>query len=128
MGREAEECVTVRDLDNANFSESMIAYPSECSTAEISLGDMADESINLTNNFQLAGFQHVIGTLWGADDDHDDAVALIASFFYLAMVKYKDKKNAPACLALHGAIMQYRNVEDNAVQVSKWAPFIHLGC
>jgi tetratricopeptide (TPR) repeat protein len=125
IGREAEERLTVQDLDEVSYTSSKVAYLSACSTAEISLRNMADESINVANNFQLAGFQHVIGTLWGADDD---AAAQIASFFYPGLIIYKDDGNAAVAQALHDAVVQYRNLGDNAMQVSKWAPFIHLGC
>ncbi|KAI9663909.1 MAG: hypothetical protein M1821_007399 [Bathelium mastoideum] len=125
VGREAEERLSVKDLDSINNKNFKIAYLSACSTAEIGLNGVADESINLANSFQLAEFQHVIGTLWGADDD---AAAQIASLFYPALLRLKDKNNASVAQALHEAVIQYRNSEGKTMEPSKWAPFIHLGC
>lgn len=45
-----------------------MAYLSACATAEQPDGKLADETIHLANAFQTLGFQHVIGTMWGAND------------------------------------------------------------
>ncbi|KAK2051308.1 hypothetical protein LY76DRAFT_528824, partial [Colletotrichum caudatum] len=38
-------------------------------TGRVQDKDSTDESIHLTSAFQLAGFRHVIGTLWEVDDE-----------------------------------------------------------
>lgn len=44
-----------------------LAFLSACTTAVGSAG-LPDEAIHLTSAFQLAGYAHVIGTLWPAAD------------------------------------------------------------
>ncbi|EFQ34253.1 TPR domain-containing protein [Colletotrichum graminicola M1.001] len=45
-----------------------LAFLSACGTGQNKDEESADESIHLTSAFQLAGFRHVIGTLWEVDD------------------------------------------------------------
>ncbi|KAK2037004.1 TPR domain-containing protein, partial [Colletotrichum somersetense] len=54
---------------NGSASEQFLAYLSACGTGQIQDEDSIDESIHLTSAFQLAGFRHVIGTLWEVDDE-----------------------------------------------------------
>jgi CHAT domain-containing protein len=121
IGREFEERLTVQDLDALNHDHGVIAYLSACSTAEIRAVFLAEESVHLASTFQIAGFRHVIGTLWGADDD---AAVKVASKFYQDLLQRSDITVAQA---LHNAILCYRDT-DNHAAISKWAPFIHLGC
>ncbi|KAH6982579.1 hypothetical protein EDB80DRAFT_544943, partial [Ilyonectria destructans] len=44
------------------------AYLSACGTGQILDEGSVDESIHLANACQLAGFRHVVGTLWSVDD------------------------------------------------------------
>jgi len=60
-----------------------LAYLSACSTAEQADGRLADEAIHLANSLQSLGFRHVVGTMWGADDD---AAGQMARRFYEQLV------------------------------------------
>lgn len=66
-----DEPFTVASLLETNLSSNppFLAYLSACGTGQILDDDSIDESIHLTNAFQLAGFRHVIGTLWSVDDE-----------------------------------------------------------
>ncbi|KIW57848.1 hypothetical protein PV05_02405 [Exophiala xenobiotica] len=125
LGREKQERLTLGDLDTVSRDDTEIADLSACSTAELKVEDLVDESIHLASAFQLSGFRHVIGTLWGADDA---AAVAIAGKFYEELLK--DSKSEELCVshALHHAMMNFRNRQDNRAAVWKWAPFIHLGC
>lgn len=83
------------------------------------------ESVHLASAFQLSGFQHVIGTLWGAEDS---AAVRIASDFYRFLLQHDDIGGLAVARALHDAVLAFRNTDDNHKAVSQWAPFIHLGC
>jgi CHAT domain-containing protein len=87
--------------------------------------NLADESIHLASSFQLAGFRHVIGTLWGADDN---AAVEVAKKFYKDLPQYSENGYVSAARALHDAVISFRNTGENWKDISKWAPFIHLGC
>jgi CHAT domain-containing protein len=45
-----------------------LAYLSACGTGQILDETSVDESIHLASAFELAGFRHVMGTLWSVDD------------------------------------------------------------
>ncbi|KAI6352923.1 hypothetical protein MCOR31_011814 [Pyricularia oryzae] len=63
--------LTVESLFERNLSarSRFLAYLSACGTGRIQDSSSVDESIHLTTAFQLAGFRHVIGTLWEVDDE-----------------------------------------------------------
>ncbi|KAF3034661.1 hypothetical protein E8E12_001700 [Didymella heteroderae] len=69
-----EDCksdpLTVADLmENSLRDHSpFLAYLSACGTGEIRDQKYFDESIHLISACQLAGFRHVIGTLWEVED------------------------------------------------------------
>ena len=79
MRRETKELLTINDLDIISHESAQIIYLSACSTAEMKARNLVNESIHLASTFQLSGFQHVIGTLWGADNN---AAVEVASKFY----------------------------------------------
>ena len=125
LGKETVEKLTIEDLDTISCQNAQIVYLSACSTAEVGVMNLADESVHLASSFQLAGFRHVIGTLWGV---HDDAAVEVAKRFYENLpVSGEDGYISPA-KALHDAVVSYRNTENNQKNCSKWASFIHLGC
>ncbi|KAF5497856.1 hypothetical protein CGCS363_v008003 [Colletotrichum siamense] len=63
--------LTVENLTSINLSRKTpwIAYLSACSTGENQAERLQDESIHLVNACQLAGFPHVVGSLWMIDDE-----------------------------------------------------------
>ncbi|KAI0197581.1 CHAT domain-containing protein [Astrocystis sublimbata] len=63
--------LTVRDLQALRFYETgppLLAYLSACSTGRIADEQLVDEGIHLMGACRLAGFRHVIGTLWEVSD------------------------------------------------------------
>ncbi|KAF3316707.1 hypothetical protein TWF173_001371 [Orbilia oligospora] len=66
--------LTVEHLTELNFrqksSAPWLAYLSACSTSDSNAEKLHDESINLVTACQLAGFQHVVGSLWEISDKH----------------------------------------------------------
>ncbi|KAH7013025.1 CHAT domain-containing protein [Ilyonectria destructans] len=53
---------------NAGKRTAFLAYLSACGTGQILHGEFLDEGLHLATACQLAGFQHVIGTLWEVND------------------------------------------------------------
>lgn len=62
--------LTVSRLFETNLRDrqQFLAYLSACGTGRVKNDTLVDESLHLIAAFQLAGFQHVIGTLWRVDD------------------------------------------------------------
>ncbi|MFI6085119.1 CHAT domain-containing protein [Streptomyces sp. NPDC051217] len=58
---------TVRDLARLRLPGARLAYLSACDTMRIS-AELADESVHIASAFQMAGFSHVVGSLWPVDD------------------------------------------------------------
>jgi CHAT domain-containing protein len=118
--------LTVKELSTLDFGKARIAYLSACSTAENAREKLSDESIHLASAFQLAGFSHVIATLWEAKDR--GAVPL-AGFFYkhliMELVTFKGDHDAVAH-ALHRALCEVRQ-DKKTRNPLYWAPFVHIG-
>jgi CHAT domain len=88
----------------------------------ISAVRLADEAIHLTSAFQLAGFPHVIGTLWPIADRI--AVA-VASDFYDNLRIGGTLDAGRAAHALHRSV---RAVRDTIPATpSLWAAYLHAG-
>jgi tetratricopeptide (TPR) repeat protein len=57
----------VPDISRLRLTNAELAYLSACSTAHPGTRD-ADQSLHLASAFQLAGFRHVIASLWPLND------------------------------------------------------------
>lgn len=124
LGKGNVEKLTLEHLQSLDHQLSQVAYLSACSTAEIGARDLIDESIHLASTFQLVGFRHVIGCMWGADDDA--AVAVAAKFYgYLLQQNPDTVSSVPR--ALHRAILDLKTRDGNRDNIELWAPFIHVG-
>jgi hypothetical protein len=120
--------LSISDLENIDLKAGAIAYLSACSTAEQSDLKLVDEAIHLANSFQALGFQHVIGTLWGADDT---AAGEVARRFYQKLRVEAGERGSgigsDVGLALHEALTEYKETLNGVKDILKWAPFIHIG-
>jgi hypothetical protein len=59
--------LTVMDVARLRLDEAGLTFLSACSTARTG-AKLADEAIHLSSAFQLAGYRHVIATLWPIGD------------------------------------------------------------
>jgi hypothetical protein len=129
LGRDTVEELTVNEMIDAVLQSgpngAQVAYLSACSTAEIRDLEMLHESIHLASAFQLAGFQHVIGTLWKANDD---TAVSIASKFYKRLFQIQEITGESVSHALHHAVTDVRQAAGASGDLAKWACFIHVGC
>ncbi|RYP37354.1 hypothetical protein DL767_002997 [Monosporascus sp. MG133] len=119
--------LTIGELDGVTLGGAEIAYLSACSTAELPGGKLVDEAINLSNSFQLIGFRHVIGTMWGADDY---VAGEVAKMFYEALLSRKPGEHHGefrVAHALHDALLELRGRPNMREDVIQWGPFIHVG-
>ncbi|MBT2406578.1 MULTISPECIES: CHAT domain-containing protein [unclassified Streptomyces] len=115
--------LTVSALAQVNLERARLAYLSACDTASLRSGPI-DEAIHLTSAFQLAGFPHVVGTLWPIDDRL--AVEVAESFYtHLTTGPAGTLDPDQAATALHHTI---RAVRDRyPATPSLWAAYLHAG-
>ena len=66
----SDRLLTVVSLFKLNLHNHtpFLAYLSVCGTGEIKHDELIDEALYLISACQLAGFQHVISTLWKVND------------------------------------------------------------
>ncbi|KAL2677174.1 hypothetical protein Neosp_010942 [[Neocosmospora] mangrovei] len=139
--------LTVGDVLEVNLSEGnpFLAYLSACETGQVSMPKFRDESVHLIGAYQLAGFRHVIGTLWGVNDD--DSVTM-ATAVYENMLE--DMTDDSVCRSLHKAALRLRNgtrssnvgadqtdarkcvfvrpsTDKSGADRASWVPFVHFG-
>lgn len=100
-----------------------ISYLSACSTADTRGSELADEGLHISSALQLAGFAHVIGSLWVVDDT---VSVLVAGLFYknLILKRKLGLGNRAVAEALREAVLNVRKVHSTPW---KWAAYIHSG-
>jgi CHAT domain len=115
--------LTVAALAPLALDHAQLAYLSACSTARMTETRLLDEAIHLASAFQLAGFPHVIGTLWEIDDK---IAVTIADTFYASLTD-PDGTLDPnrAARALHHATCAQRDRQPATAYL--WASHIHAG-
>ncbi|WP_344668330.1 CHAT domain-containing tetratricopeptide repeat protein [Catenulispora yoronensis] len=123
----ATEPLTVASLALVRLDHAQLAYLSACRTAFTGT-QLLDEAIHLGAAFQLAGFPHVIATLW---EIPDNTAATIADTFYTRLAsRPSDLGNGAldtdrTAEALHHTIRDLRDLHRGLP--SLWAAYIHAG-
>jgi len=101
-----------------------LAYLSACSTTFSAPAELIDESIHLTSGFQLAGFPHVIGTLWPISD----MISVdVADAFYGRLAAGPGGQPAPAARPSRCTTRCAQSVPASPGHPALWAPYIHAG-
>ncbi|MFI9583774.1 CHAT domain-containing protein [Streptomyces sp. NPDC052236] len=111
-----EHPLTVADISRLDLRGAELAYLSACGTAHAGLR-LADESLHLTSALQLAGYRHVVGSLWSVEDTVSKEIAKV---FY----ETPGLPDHPA-RAVHRAVRAGRAAYPDAP--SHWAAHIHVG-
>ncbi|WP_405896796.1 CHAT domain-containing protein [Streptomyces sp. NBC_00727] len=118
--------VTPVALDGAR-----LAYLSACSTAATGPVRLLDESIHLASAFQLAGYSHVISTLWEIDDQLSVRVA--DDFYTRLRSAGGGFALGGAAYALHHSVRRARDgigasdADGAAPGPFFWASYVHIG-
>ncbi|MEU8791404.1 CHAT domain-containing protein [Streptomyces sp. NPDC048643] len=111
--------LSIAEIGRLDLHEAELAYLSACSTGHAGWRH-ADESIHLASAFQLAGFRHVVASLWPLDDH---VAADSADHFYRLM---PDTPSAEAAaMTLHRVIQHLR--AEHPSRPHLWASLIHSG-
>ena len=97
--------LTVADVSALRLTGSL-AYLSACSTAVTSPW-LANEAVHITGAFHLAGYQHVVGTLWPINDA---TASELARDFYDRLTQHSTQtpETRLAAQALHYSARQVR--------------------
>jgi tetratricopeptide (TPR) repeat protein len=124
---EAERPLTVAALTRLNLESAELVYLSACATTTTT-PELADEALHITGACQLAGFRHVIGTLWRVQDS---VAGLVAEKFYAALAT-PEHGGSPAgalhqspAVALHQAVRDLRQAYPRTPTM--WAAHLHVG-
>ncbi|KAL4724764.1 hypothetical protein ACLX1H_008210 [Fusarium chlamydosporum] len=139
--------MSVESLLEVNLSEEspFLAFLAACKTGNVTTSRFQDESIHLVAAYQLAGFRHVIGSLWSVEDQASMKVA-DETYKNLLQGMMEDRVSR----SLHEATRKLRDdarlvhkrgndseprdvvVVDSDGDVSgekegNWVPFVHFG-
>jgi hypothetical protein len=114
--------LTLADISSLRLAGAM-AYLSACDTA-VTATVLANESVHLMGAFQLAGYAHVVGTLWPVNDS---AARRLAQAFYAQLTSNGRTSPDPdrSARALHHATRQLRDRYRDFPAL--WAGHIHSG-
>jgi CHAT domain-containing protein len=107
------------EIGELRLPEAELAYLSACSTAHHG-GRFSDEALHLASSFHLAGFRHVVATLWPVADP---IAAEAARAFYRDLPDGPTADNAGTIL--HRVIHTLRATEPDRPDL--WATLIHSG-
>ncbi|SER99236.1 CHAT domain-containing protein [Streptomyces sp. yr375] len=121
--------LTVTDIAGLRLDGAHLAYLSACATSA-TRHELADEAIHITGAFQLAGFRHVVGTLWPVGDE---LAPEMATAFYAALAARAPTHTGPTpralddqvAFALHATVAELHT--RYAWFPSLWASHIHVG-
>ncbi|KAK6708359.1 hypothetical protein SNK04_009323 [Fusarium graminearum] len=140
----ADPLSTENTLDiNLDREMPFLVYLSACGTSRIRTAGFVDEAIHMTSAFQLAGFQHVLGTLW---DVSDRTCVDMARVTYEGLLK-GGMSNESVSRSLHDATRELRSqwlkaemgqdgdtgvrdivpMEDESDIRPLWVPYVHCG-
>ncbi|CCT75570.1 uncharacterized protein FFUJ_11597 [Fusarium fujikuroi IMI 58289] len=147
--------LTVSELMDINLRKHapFLAYLSACGTGQVGGDAFFDESIHLISACQLAGFRHVVGTLWEVSDkscvevsqtvyesirDEGFLDRSVCSGLHKAMRQLRDKWLSGPEQCLNGMASGERedawtrdilscDEGDEEMEKLVWVPFVHFG-
>jgi CHAT domain-containing protein len=113
----------VREIMQRLTSGSGIAFLRACYSADNPAFGLSDEVIHLASAFHLAGFNHVLGTLWST---RNDSCREVSETFYIYLLETNDEpSHKTVAVAFHCAVNDLRlNSLQNPLL---WASFVHIG-
>jgi CHAT domain-containing protein len=111
--------LTVTDISGLRLTHANLAYLSACETA-MPGATLIDEAITIASACQLAGFRHVVATLWPV---HDRIAADVATGIWQATRDGADAENTAT--ALHRITSELRR--EFPRNPSLWAAYVHVG-
>ncbi|RSM07099.1 hypothetical protein CEP52_005427 [Fusarium oligoseptatum] len=122
--KEVDKLTVPQFLALNNLQKPWIAFLSACTTASMGTFRLGDEGLHMSGALQIAGFSHVIGSLWPVEDE---VGVEIAHAFYenLIGVAPDSVDDEMVALALREAVIKVRQHYPSSW--TKWAAYIHSG-
>jgi CHAT domain-containing protein len=115
--------LTVRELAACRLDQAELAFLSGCETSRGG-SVLTDEAVSIASAVQLAGFPHVIGTLWPISDLHAPAV-VDEVYAMLTAGGTREPHPQGTAAALHAAVRSLRARRPDFPIF--WAPYVHIG-
>ncbi|KIL92418.1 hypothetical protein FAVG1_04829 [Fusarium avenaceum] len=124
------EPFTVTSLLDTKLHDSspFLAYLSACGTGRIDEERYSDESIHLISAYQLAGFRHVVGTLWEVNDESCVDVARI-TYEMMRDEGLKDESDREKDVGRDVVFCDDDDDDDKNDDMGPlyWVPYVHFG-
>ena len=124
--------LTVADISQRDgvADNAVLAFLAACSTADSRPEKLGDEGLQISNAFHLAGFPHVIGSLWPASEF---ICPDFAEHFYRFLGEHLPKDGIPDndliatayTVATHKLL--FSDFENLRKEPLLWAGFVHMG-
>jgi CHAT domain-containing protein len=117
--------LSIPKLFRCTAENAVLAFLAACSTADSQVPSLADENLHIVNAFQIAGFPHVVGTLWRASEL---VCPDFAKVFYSSLEYFTEEgtwTNDLIAFAHHCAVTTL--VRDYRREPRLWACFVHMG-
>jgi CHAT domain-containing protein len=112
----ADGTLTVRALAALDSTHTQLAFLSTCSTAPRG-GELLDEAVNVASAFELAGYRHVIATMWPVGD--------LAARRFARLTYQRLAQGVDPAVAVHAAVREIRELLPDRPTV--WAAPVHHG-
>jgi tetratricopeptide (TPR) repeat protein len=136
-GELQQDILSVQAVSQTRPLQAEIAYVSASSTLQNQATRLSDEVFHVVSGFQVAGFRHVIGSLWPSDDT---VSVEVAKSFYAGLFQDRTVKGGSnagnegrgdgdraVALALHKAVVKIRESEEYRNKPLSWAQYVHFG-
>ncbi|RSM17486.1 hypothetical protein CDV31_003736 [Fusarium ambrosium] len=121
--KEVDKLTVPQFLALNNLQKPWIAFLSACTTASMGTFRLGDEGLHMSGALQIAGFSHVIGSLWPVEDEVGVEIAH-ACYENLIGVAPDSVDDEMVALALREAVIEVRR---HYPTWTKWAGYIHSG-
>jgi CHAT domain-containing protein len=115
----AERALTAADLGALRLPDAELAFLTACETARTAPG-LSDEALHLGSVLHVAGYRHVVATLWAVTDR---PAQLLSRSVHAELAEHDDLGRLAA--AVHRAVCALR--ERYPSHPSVWAAYVHMG-
>lgn len=112
--------LTVADLARLHLRHADVAFLSACETG-IGREELDDEALHIAGACRMAGFRHVVGTLW---EVRDKLAKEVTAAFY-SEIEAAGWDTGQIARALHEAVRQRRAQHPTTPVL--WAQYVHVG-